>query len=167
MKPLSVDIPYPNLDDLTVDVRSGQIISFAYATPSGELTAILQYRYHKLHFADFDESDADTLESISVSEMQHLELLGKVMLKLGVNPLYTTCPNTTKWYSTDCVSRSKLPYSMLADDIMSEMNAISDYKKMLFVLKNEKVEELIGRIILDEELHLSTLKEMIQRYAKV
>lgn len=165
MKPLALDIPYPSLENLTEDVRSGQIISFAYATCRGELTAILQYSYHKLRFEQFSHEDAQTLQSIAIAEMVHLELLGTAMLKLGINPLYVTCPDTTKWYSAGCVSRSHLPYSMLTDDIMSELNAIADYKKMLFVLKNEQVEQLINRIILDEELHLKTLKEMIERYS--
>ncbi len=49
------------------------------------------------------------------------------------------------------------------DDIQGEMNAIADYQKMLFVLKNEQVEAIIQRIILDEQLHLETLKKMLEQ----
>ena len=58
MKPLICDIPYPPTDNLTTDLKSGQIISFAYATLKGELTAILQYVYHSFHMANFNKEDA-------------------------------------------------------------------------------------------------------------
>lgn len=43
MKPLIMDLPYPSTDKLCRDVKAGNIISFAYATLRGEVTATLQY----------------------------------------------------------------------------------------------------------------------------
>ena len=88
MKPLICDIPYPSTDELTTDVRSGQIISFAYATLGGALTAILQYSYHEIFMQKFNPDDANTLMQIAVAEMKHLHILGDAMAKLGVNPRY-------------------------------------------------------------------------------
>ena len=88
------------------------------------------------------------------------------MLKLGVSPKYVQCPNTQSFYNTSTVSQSTTPQKMLMDDIQGEMNAIADYQKMLFVLKNEQVEAIIQRIILDEQLHLETLKKMLGKYAQ-
>ena len=166
MKPLICDLPYPSTDTLEKDVRSGNIISFAYATLKGELTAILQYIYHHFYFGQFEENDADTLMSIAVAEMVHLDILGKAMLRLGVSPKYVQCPNTTAYFNTSTVSKSTTPQKMLMDDIQGELNAIADYQKMLFVLKNEQVEAIIQRIILDEQLHLEKLKQMLEKYAK-
>lgn len=166
MKPLVLDLPYPSTDTLTKDIRSGNIISFAYATLKGELTAILQYVYHHFFFAQFDDKDAETLMAIAVAEMKHLDILGKAMLKLGVNPRYVQCPNTNNFFNTSTVSQATSAQKMLMDDIQGEMSAIADYHKMLFVLKNEQVEAIIQRIILDEQLHLETLKQMLERYAK-
>ena len=45
------------------------------------------------------------------------------------------------------------------------MDAITEYKKMLFVLKNEQVAAIIQRIVMDEELHLETLKQMLEKYS--
>ena len=166
MKPLQLDLPYPSTDTLTKDVRSGYIISYAYATLRGELTAILQYVYHHHFFNGIDPEDAETLMAIAVSEMHHLDILGSAMLKLGVNPRYVQQPNTDIYFNTTTVSQATMPQKMLMDDIQSEMTAISDYQKMLFVLKNEQVAAIIQRIILDEQLHLETLKQMLGKYAK-
>lgn len=164
MKPLICDLPYPSVDNLTQDVRSGNIISFAYATLRGEITATLQYTYHHFYMAVKSAEDAKLLMSIAVAEMKHIDILGESMLKLGVSPKYTQYPNTQSYYNTSTVSQSTTPQKMLMDDIQGEMNAIADYQKMLFVLKNEQVEAIIQRIILDEQLHLETLKKMLERY---
>ena len=165
MKPLFADIPFPSTDDLTTDVKSGKIISFAFASAKSELTAILQYIYHSFHMANYNSTDADTLVSIALAEMHHLDILGEAMLKLGVNPIYVQYPNSNCYYETSCVSQSVTPQKMLMDDIQGEMTAIAEYKKMLFVLKNEMVAAIIQRIIIDEELHLETLKRMLERYS--
>ena len=101
--------------------------------------------------------------SIAVAEMKHIDILGTAMLKLGVSPKFVQCPNTKEYYNTSAVSQSTTPQKMLMDDIQGEMNAIADYQKMLFVLKNEQVEAIIQRIILDEQLHLETLKKMLEQ----
>lgn len=167
MKPLICDLPYPSTDNLQADVRSGQIISFAYATLKGELTATLQYIYHHFYFDEIDKTDAETLMSIAVAEMMHIDILGTAMLRLGVSPKYVQCPNTNAYFNTSTVSQSTTAQKMLMDDIQGEMNAIADYQKMLFILKNEQVEAIIQRIILDEQLHLEVLKEMLKRYTKM
>ena len=166
MKPLICDLPYPSTDTLTKDVRSGQIISFAYATLRGELTATLQYVYHHFYFDEIEKTDAEILMAIAKAEMIHIDILGTAMLKLGVSPKYVQVPCTNNFFNTSTVSQSTTPQKMLMDDIQGEMNAIADYEKMLFILKNEQVEAIIQRIILDEQLHLEKLKEMLTKYAK-
>ena len=166
MKPLICDLPYPSTDNLTTDIRSGNIISFAYATLKGELTATLQYVYHHFFFDRIDETDSEILMAIAKAEMIHIDILGTAMLRLGVNPRYVQCPNTNAYFNTSTVSQATSAQKMLMEDIQGEMTAIADYQKMLFVLKNEQVEAIIQRIILDEQLHLEKLKEMLAKYAK-
>lgn len=165
MKPLICDIPYPSTDNLTTDIRSGQIISFAYASLNSELTAILQYSFHEIFMQNFNPTDADILMSIAVAEMRHLHILGDAMKKLGVTPRYVQYPNSKLYYETSTVSQSTTPIKMIMDDIRGEMNAIAEYKKMLFVLKNDDVAAIIQRIIMDEELHLEALKQMLEKYS--
>lgn len=163
MKPLICDLPYPSTDDLQTDVKSGQIISFAYASLKSELTAILQYLYHGLHLNAVSVDDADILRQIALAEMKHLDILGEAMLKLGVNPRYVQVPRSNLYFDTSAVSQSTTPQKMIMDDIQGELDAIAEYKKMLYVLKNEDVSAIIQRIVLDEQLHLEVLKQMLDR----
>ena len=95
--------------------------------------------------------------------MRHIELLGKAMYSLGVTPVYTRYPNSRNYFDTSCVSQSVTLQKILMDDLKSELEAIAEYKKMLLVLRNEQVEALVERIILDEQLHVETLKGLMQK----
>ena len=46
---------------------------------------------------------------------------------------------------------------------MGELHAISEYRKILLVLDNEQVQALVERIILDEQLHVETLKTLMKK----
>ena len=92
MKPLICDLPYPSVETLSKDVRSGQIISFAYATLRGELTATLQYTYHHFYMGQTDKDDAQTLMSIGIAEMKHIEILGEAMLETRCKPQIRAMP---------------------------------------------------------------------------
>ena len=167
-KPIKIDLPYPSLAGVVCDLKTAGLVSPAYAGVHSELTATLQYVYHYLNFIkEFDEKTADTLMGIAIAEMEHLEILGKLLIKLGVDPVYTHFPPyKTEYYSTRAISYSKTPVKMLLDDISGEMVAISEYRKIIECSDNERVNEIIARIILDEELHLTVLKDLAKQYLK-
>ncbi len=165
MKPLIVDLPYPSVEKCQ-DLHSATVLSFAYASQKGELTATLQYLFHHYYFEQFDKEDAQTLQCISLAEMMHFQMLGKAILNLGGNPKYFDKLGGKNWYNTSNVSVATTPQKMLMEDVMGEMDAITDYKKMIFVLKNEQVCALVERIILDEQLHLQRLKNLLEKYSQ-
>lgn len=93
MKPELVDLPYPTLDDIAPDIRSARIISPAYASPHSELTAVMQYIYHSIQFANQNLDDiGELLEDILIAEMKHFDILGNLLYKLGVDPIYSAQP---------------------------------------------------------------------------
>ena len=163
---LKVDLPYPCIDTLTPDRRTAYLISPLYAGNASELTAILQYAYHENYFEKENAlAVAKVIEDISVCEMFHLKMLAKTLLKLGAPPVYTTTAfNKYAYYTTASVSRTTSPKQMLLDDISGEMQAINDYAETIDNIDNEVVKELLMRIKLDEELHLTTLKNLLTNY---
>lgn len=162
MKPICLDLPYPPLDCIGCDPLSARIIFPAYATAHGELTAVLQYIYHSFRFGCLeDRQTAETLVGIAVAEMRHFDILGEMLLRLGVDPVYTTnLPGTPfNFYSASAVSYSKTAKKMLMDDLSGELCAVQTYGRMLSCLCNEDVAAVIARIKMDEELHVQVLKE--------
>lgn len=164
-KPLIVDLPYPNLDCIENDEYSARIIAPAYSSSHSELGAILQYIYHHFYFEEYgDEEIAKVIIGISVAEMKHLEIIGELLLRLGVDPIFTkNPPYRSEFFTTAYLCYSKTTKKMLLDDISGELLAIETYKEMLSKLKNEDVSAVISRIIIDEELHVKALKECLKK----
>ena len=161
--PLTAKQPFPSTDDICPDAYSLRVISPAYASPVGELNAILQYTYHALCFkAKGYEEYAATIEDISVAEMLHLELLGSTIAALGAAPVFTANPpGMYNFYSAKYVIYSRTLVCMIEDDIRAEKQAIRGYERMLCMLKNEKVKAIIARILEDERLHLAAFEKIL------
>lgn len=162
-KPLTLHSEFPTTEGLCRDAYSLAVISPAYASSTGELNAVLQYFYH---FFNFDKQGykeyASTLESIAIAEMLHLEILGKMIIALGAQPVYCQNPPTAyNFYSAKYVTYSRNLVNMIEDDILGEKRAISLYQKMLCRLKNEQIKKIITYILEDEKLHLEKLKEIL------
>jgi bacterioferritin len=166
--PLVIDLPYPNFECIEQSVYNAMVITPAYAGLHGELSAILQYTYHFFYFEEYNYKDiSEVLFRISLAEMEHLEILGKLLLKLGVDPVFSMCPPYQyNFYNTSKINYNKTPQKMLLDDISGELSAINEYENMMKRLKSEEVSAVISRIILDEQLHVKALKECLESISK-
>ena len=103
--------------------------------------------------------------SIALAEMHHLEILGLLIMRLGLDPVFCTA-NTfcAEYYSAKNIRYSKTPKKMLLDDITAESIAITEYEKLIKDIENEEVGAVLTRIILDEQLHMQALKECFNSY---
>lgn len=164
MAGLSVDLPYPDTKGFCCDECSVRIISPAYAGGAGELNAVLQYLFHAVNFDSIgNKKFARILRDIAVSEMHHLNMLAEMICAMGASPVYSACPPCLcDFYSARNVSFSRTPQRMIMDDIKGEREAIRGYERMLCKLCNEQAGAVITRILLDEKLHLDTLKCMLE-----
>ena len=163
-KPLTLQTEFPTTEGICPDAYSLAVISPAYASPTGELNAVLQYFYHYFNFDKQGYKDfARDLESIAIAEMLHVELLGKTILALGAQPIYCQNPPTAfNFYSAKYVTYSRNLINMIEDDIIGEKRSIAQYSKMLCRLKDEQVKKIISRILGDEKLHLEKLNEILR-----
>lgn len=164
-KKIIAELPYPSVDGLTTDLESVRIISPAYAAPGpAEMTATLTYTFQHFIFKKLGMEDiADTLEGISIAEMTHIDLLGSMIIYMGVTPIYTANPmRYTNFYSANNVNYTTNPQKMIIDDIADEFAAIDLYKCMIAKLKNEQVAAVLARIILDEKTHIEVLKQILK-----
>lgn len=162
IKPLKVDLPYPDLECIEKDLYTGRVLSFAYATQESELGAILQYTYHSFCFSLFDKSCQELLESIAMVEMEHLNLLGRALAKLGINPLFVHQPPLKQnFFNTGTLAYVTEKSKMLKANLEGELNAIAGYKKIISLITNKKIIELVNRIIMDEELHVKALQDAL------
>ncbi len=162
MKPMTEDLPFPDLTKLKVDKRNARIIMPAYADVKSELTAVLQYIYQSVLFDVGGNGEyGNTLVEIAIAEMKHLDLLSEALARMGVTPVYSHCPpEKCNFYNSCAVNYATSPVEMIAADITAEKEAIAQYESMLDRITEPTLGALISRILLDERLHLKKFGEM-------
>lgn len=140
-----------------------RLLSPAYAGREGELTAVLQYVYQAILLDGCGKGEeAKRVLRIAVEEMRHLERIGKILVSLGVPPVFTACPPyPVAYWSAACVNYAKPVREMLEADICAERRAIAGYDRILAAVKDARIRAEIGEIRSDEVRHLSAFEEML------
>lgn len=158
MKPIKVDLEYPDIDIDSISMSDCRCLMEDYGGAESELTAILTYIYQAYTISEMEEYKElyETLKGIAITEMHHHELLGETIAKLGGTPVMG---GTHKFWNGSMVNYCKDIINMINIDIKAENIAIENYKKTMRCVQNYAVRELIERIIMDEELHILALEE--------
>ena len=164
-----VDAPYPKIRVEEPNIEYARMLSNVYAGESSEESCILLYIYEHISLLKQYEEYSEVLKKIAIVEMHHLEMLGELINLLGMKPVYMSYDNMKKglvpWnagylnYLTDISDVIDL-------DIKSEENAIRSYRYINTIIKDKYVNEVIERIIMDEELHLKIFKEFKEKFKK-
>ena len=160
-----LDIPIPEARVEKENPFYAQILLNDYAGKNGELTAITQYFYQYLITKYQYEDLANDLNCISISEMKHMEQLGKLIVLLGGNPLLRTI-NYGKniFWSGSNISSTQNIIKFLYENIKSEYSAIQNYRLHITQIKDCYVREVLERIIKDEEHHISIFNKYLDYF---
>lgn len=152
------DLPYPEISCNDKNKSYANLIQVNYAGAISELTAINQYIYHSLAISEKFKDAAHCLKHIAMVEMEHLEILGKLIITLGGNPRFEINKGGRKLeWSPKFIEYGSNLASMLRENIDGEKAAIRQYKETIKLIKDEKVKEILERIVKDEEIHIKTL----------
>lgn len=160
-----IALPYPKVEVTEPNLEYVKILLEDYAGRASELTAINQYSYHHFITDERYKEIAEDLIGIAIAEMKHLELLAEVIIKLGGNPIYMECSNNQQryWDSTNVNYSTSIPQLLLAN-IELEKKAIRGYQEHIKLIANESIQNLLRRIIMDEELHLEIFTNLYNKY---
>jgi bacterioferritin len=153
--------PYPTVTITEPNIDYAYILLDDYASADSELTAITQYVYAHVLAVSNPQLAEDFLQ-IGIVEMTHLDLLADTIIQLGVAAKYV---DSSKVYW----DASLVPYGISNEDrlklaIQAEIGAINQYKKHIALIKNEQIDCLLERIIMDEEIHLMIFKADLEEY---
>lgn len=156
--------PYPEPKALSPNPYYAMLLLEDYAGAVSELTAINQYLFHYFTFAQYRDL-ADIEECISIIEMYHLELLADTIQLLGAAPEFRTLSrNAPGYWNTSFVCYGTGVCDRLAADIGAEIAAIQAYRAHQQAIADPNIQALLGRIILDEEHHLSLFRDAYGKY---
>lgn len=155
-------LPYPEVKNIGQDYKFGRMLYDAYAGNKSELTTILTYVFQDLNNSD-KEDLAMLLGAISKQEMKHLELLGQILVCLGLEPYYMSTYGN-KWCSDNVKSNFNCLEDMLNFNIESEKEAIEGYKKLIDITDCDSIKTVLARIIIDEENHVKIFEMLKKKY---
>ena len=92
-----------------------------------------------------------------ITEMRHHELLGKLIVSFGGTPYVG---GNRGFWQGGFIDYTRKIDELLDNDVASEQEAIKYYNEVADRTKSENVREIVERIILDEQVHIQTLKEI-------
>lgn len=158
-----VDMPYPEVKVEKKDLELAKKVFNLYAGEVSEDTSTHTYVLQALLYSE-NEEIKEVLEGIARVEMHHLEILGTLIKKLGLIPLYLSVEdNKVKWFSGKYITYEKNLKEAILKNICIERIAIKNYEALINETNDEHVIHIIKRIILDERLHIEIFEKIYQQ----
>lgn len=155
--------PYPPIKVMEPNPHYARILLDSYAGTVSEMTAITMYLYHHYDSEDALPEFADVVEGVAIVEMFHLEILAKMIILLGGDPRYYGSNGV--WWSGRYVNYlTGEPCLQIHADIQAESAAIKQYRQQIIAIDDPHVQNMLQRIIKDEQLHLSLFKKLLDKY---
>ena len=156
-----VDVIYPDVLINRPNHHYAKLVSGAYAGQGSETTAIAQYMSHR-YFVENYPDIYTAYKYIAFTEVIHQNLLGRLILKLGLNPMLISYETNEFWRGSFPDYRYTLR-SILESDLSGERNAIAHYERLIAAIDNINIQSLFHRIILDEQRHIEILENFLDR----
>jgi bacterioferritin len=159
-----VDMPYPNAFIRETNTAHAVLLSGAFAGPGSEATAIAQYTAHNFYTLGYPEI-ANAYRCIASVEMLHLNLLGGMIRELGLHPEFLTYETGAYWNGSYPVYAYDIKH-ILTSDIQGEYKAAEHYKSLISQISHRGIQNLLQRIIYDEEKHIQILSSFLTNYIR-
>ena len=155
---------YPEIKVERKNKYYAQLLLDDYASDASEDTSIHQYIYQSFDLFDKYPDIAKPLARIAMVEMKHLELLGKTIKALGVEPKFIYVDAKKRYYTywnSSSVDYAVKLHDMLVSDIELEKKAIRSYQKHIDMIDDKYIKVLLKRIIEDELIHIRCFNKLI------
>lgn len=163
LTPTMVNFPYPEIKVYEQNSVYADILRVDYCGAVSELSAITQYINNQTIMTIELCSMSKVLLSIAMAEMMHLEKLGQLIVLLGGKLEYKAMSadgDVTTW-TPDFLELEDTPKKMIKANILSEQQAIAQYKEHIKMIDDPFINDVIRRIIMDEEYHLFLFQAML------
>ncbi len=161
----SSSLPYPEIKVEKQNPYYASLLLEDYSGVNSEYTSISEYIYNHIEKSDTLKNVSEAFKKIAIVEMKHLNILGKLILKLGIDPKFKTKTNDyyTPWNSSLIDYNKDITYILL-NSIRIEKIAIANYEFHINIIKDKYIQEILKRIILDEKEHIECFKELLKDF---
>lgn len=154
----SINLPYPNIEIKEKNMEYAKMIKKCYCGLNSELTLLNQYFFQKFLLNSYLK---DIFTKILKVELEHLNILGEVLVALGEDPsFYIQKKDKNYNWNIKFINKDTSLKNILINNIKNEENLIKEYRNICKIIEDENIITILNRIILDEELHIKILKEI-------
>lgn len=158
--------PYPSIEVEKKNIAYAKLLLEDYAGINSEDTAIHQYLYQAIVLNN--KELYDVLLRISEVEMHHLDILGKLISKLGLKPVFGIIDKEQfiPWtaFNVNYKTDEKIILKM---NILHEKVAIENYLKHIKLIDDKYIKNILKRIIEDEIVHIEIFNDMLKKLEKL
>lgn len=132
---------------------------------NSEMSAVSLYFYNNLMADKKYEDIAYIFHKISIVEMHHLEIFGKIAYSMGEDPRLWTWRCNKRVFWTPSYNNYPIEFNRLMhNSLKGELAAIDKYQYQIRNIDNHCIVSNLERIIKDEEVHVDIFKEIIKEY---
>lgn len=162
IRPAMADLPYPPVQVREPNPAYANLLSIDYCGSVSELSAITQYINNENRLSGKNCPMARTLLGIAIAEMMHLQHLGQLICLLGgqVDFIARMRNGNQRMWTPDYLTIPAQTELMLKADMESEQAAINQYEMHRKLIKDDCVDAVLKRIIVDEEYHIMLLRDL-------
>lgn len=159
------ELPYPEGKVARPNAAYGRMMLENIGGTDSEMSTVSLYFYNNLITGGKDGIPT-IFHNISIVEMHHLAIFGKLARQLGQNPRLWACGSDQNmvYWSPGYNSYSFDLQSILINALHSEEDTIIRYRKQAEQIYDPYIVENLKRIILDEEIHVDIFKQLYQKY---
>lgn len=163
VKPIMVDYPYPEIKVKVPNLMYANLLSNDYCGVTSEMSAITQYINNENRLSCAQCPVAKSILGLAMAEMIHLQKLGELIFLLGGDVNFTAVSQNgrPKMWMPSCLDIPDKLGNMLRADIEAETAAINQYRAHMRMIKDECVNAVLDRIIMDEEYHIMILQALL------
>lgn len=164
VRPIMVDLPYPPLQVSERNQAYANLLSIDYCGAVSEMSAITQYINNENRLSGEKCKTAVTILGIAMAEMMHLQKLGEMIGLLGgkIDFVARHRNGRSLMWTPEFLTIPEQEKRMIEADIEAERAAINQYRVHINMIQDEFVNEVLERIILDEEYHIMILQALLK-----
>lgn len=164
VKPAIADLPYPPNQVKEQNLAYANLLSIDYCGSVSELSAITQYISNETQLSLQKCAMAQTLLSIAMAEMMHLQKLGELIVLSGGVLDFTAKyrNNGRRMWTPEYLALPQHTAQMLQSDIEAEQAAIHQYEVHIKMIDDPFITAVLSRIIEDEAYHIMLLRALLK-----
>ena len=154
----TVTLPYPDVHPAKADLRLAHLLFPLYSGPSGALCTLSEYLYAAIRTEETHSELSRVFDAIADTERHHFRLLGRLLRDLGADPILRVRIESGR--RTSAQSGTQSLHMQLKQYLQHEQTTADHYRYLLEQTDDEAVQNLLRRILLDEEAHIRFFSQM-------